>query len=145
MADCKTGKRMMVAAERRNLAVELRKAGLSYQKIGDQLGISRQSAFKAVKKALQEIEASTIENATELIRIELERLDDYQIRVTQEIKSGNALQAIDRALRIMDRRAKLLGLDLEVGSPQRPWVGRAMTADDVLAILNGVDDEASSR
>lgn len=100
------------AASKRLRAVELRKLGFTYQKIADQMGISRTAAHKLVTKALIDIRERTNESTEELRTLELIRLDEYQLRVAQEIqKSGKPLPAIDRALRIMERRAKILGLD----------------------------------
>ena len=110
--DCKTGRRKITAAERRAKAFELRKAGLNYQKIGDQIGITRQAAHGLVTTALRKLNEKTAEDAAELTRLELERLDDCQAVAVHEMRTGsNRLPAIDRILRIQERRAKLLGLD----------------------------------
>lgn len=101
----------MAAAERKKTAVELRKLGFSYQKIADKIGVSRQAAHKMVLKALQELNQETAEGAEEVRRLELERLDEWHLRVAQEMTAGRALPAIDRGLRIMERRAKLVGLE----------------------------------
>jgi hypothetical protein len=50
------------------------------------------------------------EPAQELITLELERLDMATRAIAHQVEKGS-LRAIDRWLRIMDRRAKLLGLD----------------------------------
>jgi hypothetical protein len=43
--------------------------------------------------------------------MELERLDDLERRAREVMNDGRVLLAIDRLLRIGERRAKLLGLD----------------------------------
>lgn len=101
----------MIAAERRAKAVEMRKLGFTYQKIGDELGVSLAGAHKTVMTALKQLNEQTAEGAEEIRRLELERLDEWLVRVAKEIQNGRALPAIDRGIRIMDRRAKLLGLD----------------------------------
>ena len=115
MGESLAGRERLTAAERKQRAVELRKLGFSFQKIADQMGISQSGAHKMVVSALQELNERTVEGAEELRRLELERLDEWLLRIAQEIKNGNVLGAIDRGIRIMDRRAKLLGLD----APQR--------------------------
>ena len=100
--DCETGRRKIATAERRALAVEYRKLGLSFQKIGDQLGISRQAAFKLVKGALADLIAQTSQNAEELRRLELERLDEWQLKVEQELKNGKVLGSVDRLLGVLE-------------------------------------------
>ena len=111
MPESKTSPRRLQAAERRRKATELRKLGLSYQKIGQALGVSRQAAYKAVQTELSKIEQESAENTCEARRLELERLDEWQVHVEREMKNGKALSAIDRGLKIMDRRSKLLRLD----------------------------------
>ena len=43
--------------------------------------------------------------------LELRRLDELCLSAYRAISDGNDLAGIDRCLRIMERRAKLLGLD----------------------------------
>lgn len=101
----------MDAAERRRQALELRKAGVDFRTIADRLGYEGPSgAHKAVTTALK---ALTAEPAEELRTLELERLDamlrSLWVRATNA--KGADLGAIDRVLKIMERRAKLAGLD----------------------------------
>jgi hypothetical protein len=49
-----------------------------------------------------------------LHRMELERLDDLERRAREVMDGERVLLAIDRLLRIGERRAKLLGLDAPV-------------------------------
>ena len=111
MGQSKAAPVRMTAAERKLQAVELRKLGFTFQKIADRLGVSVAAAHKMVTNALRELNEKTTESTEELRRLELERLDEWLLRVAQEIKAGRVLGAIDRGVRILDRRAKLLGLD----------------------------------
>lgn len=96
------------AAERQRKALEARKAGASYDQIARQLGYAgTSSAHKAVTSALRKL---IQEPADELRHLELTRLDALLIVVWQQAMKGS-LPAIDRAIRLMERRAKLLGLD----------------------------------
>ena len=64
-----------------------------------------------VKRALRE---AVREPAEGLRTLELERLDTLYAKVVIIIETGSTnevLNGIDRALRIMERRSKLLGLD----------------------------------
>ena len=104
-------KKTIRAAERRARAVELRKLGLTYEQIRAQLDITKQAAAKLVQRAIdasREHDAQTVRAA---VNLELERLDDWQVKVAREMQKGKVLQGIDRLLRIAERRAKLLGLD----------------------------------
>jgi hypothetical protein len=51
------------------------------------------------------------EEAVHVRDLELQRLDDLYLIAYRAIIDGNDLAGIDRCLRIMERRAKLLGLD----------------------------------
>lgn len=96
------------AAERQRKALEARKAGATYDQIARQLNYgSTSAAHKAVMTALRK---TIQEPADELRQLELTRLDALLIPVWGQAMKGS-LPAIDRAIRIMERRAKLLGLD----------------------------------
>jgi len=97
------------AHDRQMQALTLRKAGVSYQSIADALGYKTAGgAWVAVKAALKK---RVQEPADELRTLELDRLDDMLKAIAPHVQAGN-LTAIDRALKIQDRRAKLLGLDM---------------------------------
>ncbi|MEM8933764.1 MAG: hypothetical protein AAGE94_21415 [Acidobacteriota bacterium] len=114
MSECKTSKRTVHAALRRAKALELRKAGATYDQIADQLGYaSRASAYKAVAKALKAIEDQVVEGATEMCRLEVERLDRLLVALWPKASAGH-LGAIDRVIRISERRCRLLGIDAAI-------------------------------
>lgn len=90
-------------------ALELRKAGQSYTAIAQALGYrARVGAYKAVMAALKK---TLQEPADELRKVEVERLDDMLGEMWE--KRDRPLY-IDRILKIMERRAKLLGLDAPI-------------------------------
>lgn len=99
------GKELEVAA------VEMRKAGANYRQIGKALGVGPGTANKAVMRVLKRMESKLGEDIEVVRQIEVERLDDMLRSTATLVREGN-LQAIDRWLKIMERRAKLLGLDL---------------------------------
>lgn len=95
-------------AERQRKAVELRKAGLGYDAIAVECGYrDRSGAYRAVMAALR---ALVREPAEELRDLEVARLDDMLKGLWVNARKGN-VYAIDRVLKIMTRRAELLGLD----------------------------------
>lgn len=110
MPQSKTSGRKALALERELRALELRKAGASYAQIAEVLGISRSAAHKAVARALDKVIAEVRENADRLRALELERLDHLSRELWRQALKGH-LGAIDRLLKVMERRAKLLGLD----------------------------------
>jgi hypothetical protein len=97
-------------------ALELRRAGLSYQKIADEIGLhNRGDAHKIVKRALGR---TLQEPAAEIRELEADRLDRLQAAVWTRALKGD-LGAFDRVLRTMERRARLLGLDHADGIAER--------------------------
>lgn len=96
------------AAQKQRQALELRKAGVGYVAIAQKLGYSGPSgAHKAVTTALRK---TIQEPADDLRTLELERLDRMQAALWEQVQKGHQ-GAIDRVLKIMQRRADLLGLD----------------------------------
>lgn len=159
-------------AKRDAEAARLRGRGWTYRRIADELGVSKQTAYDAVQRALADTLA---EPAAEARTLELERLDEMHASVLavlerehvtvsqgrivrrrildddgdpivvtydkdgkpifreEEIRDdAPLLAAVDRLLRIAERRAKLLGLD----APTRAEVGGRLTYEVV-----GVDDD----
>lgn len=100
-------RRQAAARERMRQALEMRKAGVTYQQIADQLGYQhRQGAHKAVRAALKDI---TSEPAREVRELELARLDAALLAIWPQVKQGS-LGAIDRFVKLQHQRAQLLGL-----------------------------------
>jgi len=117
-------------------ALELRKGGASYQQIAQALGYSGPSgAFKAVETALKE---SKREAGEELRTLELERLDSAFLAIWTYVKNGH-LGAMDRMLRIMERRARLLGLDKPTKVQNLDIDLSKLTDEQLLRIAAGED------
>lgn len=127
-------------------AVELRRRGLSYAEIANQLGLrSPSSAFDAVKRGLRDFYKEELADAEQ---IELDRLDDalrtlYRVMMTRHFKVSNAGSVVmfngepvlDNAVNVQaalgikalsESRRKLLGLD----APSRSRV-EVITEDSV--------------
>lgn len=89
-------------------AIDLRRTGLTYDQIAERLGYaSRSGAYDAVMGGLR---ATLKEPADELRALESERLDALLAGIWEQATHGD-LDCLDRALKIMARRAALLGLD----------------------------------
>lgn len=94
--------------DRRRQACELRLAGVEWAQIAKQVGYASASgAFDAVQAAIRE---GVEESAAQVRQQELARLDAMLMGLWTKARRGDA-QAVDRVLRIMDRRAHYLGLD----------------------------------
>ena len=89
-------------------ALELRMEGMKFDDIANELGYnSKQAAFDAVSR---ELKAITREPAEEVLRLDLERLDSMWGIHYLNAQAGDAM-ALSSCMRIMERRARLLGLD----------------------------------
>lgn len=96
------------ASARAAEALELRLSGLGYAEIAERLGYSDKSgAWRAVEGELREIRR---EKATEAVDIDITRLDKVLNAVWQKALDGDPV-AIDRVLKVLDRRAKYFDLD----------------------------------
>ena len=109
----KKGITRQMVTEARAKAVDLRRAGASYTVIGAQLGVTPQMAHVYVKTAMAEVRKKTAEIAEDVLQMELERLDRCLLGCFSDAAKGN-LQAIDRVLKIIESRARLLGINAPV-------------------------------
>lgn len=106
----KTNGRTLTAAERRKTAIELRKAGKTFSEIGDELAITTQSAFGLIQRELDRLNKATRQESEALRELENWRLDALQAGLWTKATDGH-IPAVQQVLRIMERRAKLNGLD----------------------------------
>ena len=99
---------MIDAAQRQTEALRLRQQGKTFAEIAQALGYSDPSgARNAVMAALRE---ATTEPNNEMRALELTRLDALHAALWPLALAGE-LGATDRILKIMERRAKIMGLD----------------------------------
>lgn len=118
--------------ERMAKALQLREQGGTYEQIGRVLGISLSRAYQDIEEALKEI---TREPAEHVLKVELRRLDRLWQVAYQESLKGD-MKAMDRAIKIMERRARYLGLD----SPQQLKI--ASEEVDLDAAMNRIMEAA---
>jgi hypothetical protein len=97
-------------AERRAIALELRKAGGSYREIARQLSVDVHTAHADVGAELTAIRETTVERAEELRALELQRFDEMTSGLWPQIRAGSP-PAVSAAIRVSERRSRLLGLD----------------------------------
>ena len=129
--ESKTSPRRLAAADRQRQALDLRKAGVSFDLIAQQLGYaSRQGAHMAVEAALQKTLQAP---GDDLRQLDIARLDSLLLAVWPQARQG-MLDYVDAALKILTRRAKLLGLDAPV-----KMVGPGAGGELVLRVV--YDDE----
>lgn len=121
---------------RRVEALKMRKEGYSYPQIAEYLNVSLSMAYKYVQQAIKEIQDKTIEATKDVIELEVQRLDDLLAAIWDRAVNGYGkiikdknnqrreivvpdYKATQQALKIMERRSNLLGLD----SPKKQLVG----------------------
>lgn len=114
-------RKQMEREEERKKALQLRLAGATYAEIGEAMGCGTSAARMRIRGALSDICA---EERSQLRSIEVARLDRLQRSCWTAALAGD-LAAIDRSVKIIDRRAKLLGLD----APQQLEVASTMDVD----------------
>jgi hypothetical protein len=115
------------------LAFELRKVGASYEDIADKLGYANaKSAESAIRNRLKK--SYKPDEVEEVVQMELARLDALQLVAWRRAKEGD-LAAIDRILKIMERRSQYLGLDR-----QQPK-GDTTTVTQTAIFIGGSEEE----
>lgn len=116
-------------------ALDLRLAGASYREIGTALGIDPSTAYDYIDRMLTEA-APLLEDVEKARQVELERLDKMQRSLWTRVLAGD--HAADYlVLKVMDRRAKLMGLDAperrEVSGPGGTPIELSISSRDALA------------
>ena len=99
------------ALEKQAQVLSLRRLGATFDQIAKQLGYASASgAYNAYRKACMNI---IYEEVEETRKMECDRLDNAQTRIMPAVNNGD-VSAINALLRIMERRARLLGLDMPI-------------------------------
>ena len=111
-------------AERDLRIFKMRQAGVSVSEIARRFGVTVSACNTAIQRQLQKLNKEALMAYPEVLRMELERLDALQQAawpLTQhrkvtlddgtEVTADPDLKAIQQVLMIMDRRAKLLGME----------------------------------
>lgn len=139
--------RAMKARERERAAIQLKLAGASYSQIAERLGYSHpNSAYEAVKRAMERLPNPEAET---LRRVHHARLEHLLMVQWPEATQGDP-KATQTALAIMDRLAKLHGLD--AATQHEHHVSGAITQvlvaeggkDEFIAALRGATGELPS-
>ena len=109
-----TGKRSSARAiqklERQKKVIELRRARLTYREIGAALGVSAMTARNDIADWTENYISLTEEEADRLRAEELDTLDKLQRAIYKEAIGGN-LAAVDKVIKLVEARSKLLGLN----------------------------------
>jgi hypothetical protein len=102
--------RRLNVADKRRKALELRKAGASFESIAQELGFANKGgAYKAVRAALDH---TAREPVNQVRKLELERLDRLFLSVWPPALKGDG-KSLDRCLQIIRQRSSLEGLNVD--------------------------------
>lgn len=105
-------------------ALELRRGGAGFVEIGLKLGVGKSTAHRLVEASMVDARAQISASVDEMRADEIARLDGMLAKLYPKAAEGD-VNAIDRVIKIGERRAKLLGLDAPVrvaqgGDPDAP-------------------------
>lgn len=149
-------------AEKRAEAYRLRLRGLSLREVGSRLGVSHQTVSNWTKQAADELVQPL---ASELRQQQADRLDELRAatlgvlekqhlmishgRVIRLVEGGDPLEddshvlaAVDRLLKIEERRSRLFGLD----APERSEVATTVEqlTPPVLSLIEAAERDAEA-
>ena len=122
---CETSPRFAVAVQKKAKALELRRAGYGFREIAAELDVSVGRAHQYVTEAFEDARTQVAAHTDELRAQELSRLDGLMQRLYPLATASTPdLLAVDRVIKCMERRARLLGLD----APMRVGLGAGVAA-----------------
>lgn len=108
-------------AVRRQQMLAWRVSGMTYEEIGNRLGVTGGAVASQVTKVLAE---STNQDVATLRALEGERLDAAQEAIWGKVMEGD-VRAVDTFLKLSARRAKMMGMD----EPQQVQVSMSVRAE----------------
>lgn len=150
-------------AERDLRIFKMRQAGVTTSEIGRRFGMSTAAVNSSIRRQLEKLNREALMAYPEVLRMELERLDALQQSIwplTQhrktkmddgtEVQLEPDLKAIQQVLGIMDRRARLLGMEqttvnlqVEQAEPHRAVLAGSTTGQ--AADVNAFNPETEAR
>lgn len=120
--------------EARAGAMELRRQGLTYRQIAAKMNIGVKTAYDYVQAELLWLREHTAEDTYAVRDIELDRCEAMINSLWKRIKDGDAA-AVAVAVRVMERKARLLGLDAPVRS-ESMTASMAFTPEEAAKMSN---------
>ena len=91
-------------------ALKLRAHGYTFRAIAQEMKCNVHTAHSLVQDAFAAERKGISEAKADLVELELLRCDTYLKAISEKIQDGD-VQAVNAALKVADRRARLLGLD----------------------------------
>src|SRR5262245_34850770 len=110
MSESLTSPRRVLAAQRRAEIVRLRVEGRTLQAIADEIGLSRSAVHESLTNELKKLADRSQEEAAVYRELTLARLEALFAALWPQAQAGH-VPSVNAAVSILDRQAKLLGLD----------------------------------
>lgn len=131
-------KEKILTLQRETEAMRLRVEGHNLEAIGKALGITPQGASKVLYRAFGKAHSELKEMAAHEAVVDFRRIEKLVKVIWPKAENGD-LHAIDRVVRLLERKAKLLGLDAAIkaelsgpdGAPLSPLVGVVVLPPEV--------------
>jgi len=145
-----TSPQVAVSLENEEKALILRREGYSYSEIARALNIAKSHAHGLVVTGLRRSAEECKESGVVVRQMELDRLDRL-LRVVWKPAIEGSLNHIEKAMRIMERRAAYLNLDapktlrIEDGDKEVTKKGLASMYTDLKAALTGAPGATPKR
>lgn len=136
----KTKKVVELTAEEQR-ALDLRVAGHTFREIGELMGCGKSKADELVSRALKHSNEAMARKGTLFRELEAQRLDKLMATLWQSASSmatdsEERNRTIDRVLKIMERRAKMLGIDAPTRSELTGKDGKPIETVTVAKVVN---------
>jgi hypothetical protein len=142
---------LLDTARRRSEVIELRESGATWAEIADAIenrhgaealpnGWDRRYAYKDFHRVLGKVQDEVKDRARSVRELEMKRLNRMQRGLWEEATSGDT-DAARTVLRLMKRRAKLLGLD----EPDELDVTEGFDSDFLETLLDTLEDYPEAR
>ncbi len=136
---------------RRKLVLELRKEGLLYREIAGRIkeqfgpdelpkGYDASYVGQDLRRALKQVESDLETEAKDMLRMELRRLNKLQRAMWHKAMNGDE-SAVDRVLKVMERRANYLGLD----EPEELDLTASTDTETVETLLDALQEYPEAR
>lgn len=125
--------------QRRKLVAANLLGGMNYRELAEVCGVSIGTISSDVKIILGRWRKEQVADTSDYAQMELRRLDKALNAIWNKVIDGQ-LDALDRFLRIQERRAKLLGLD----APNETQLSGADGGPLAVSIIEVVKSDAST-
>ncbi len=131
------------AAAAKAKAVQLRMAGFTITDIAEQIGKSKSQTHRYLKSALEDYARDAAEAAQELVAIQEARIE-RMIRGLWSKAIQGQVGATDRVIKLLERQAKLHGLDKPTKiAPTNPGGDGEYNGGGLSALLQKIDGSDS--